>query len=81
MKLTEKQKDVLALFESMPEGSYLTPTEVGMGCGKPWHSASSWASGPLQKFVSAEIMRRTDRATYGLTEAGRNFVKREKVPA
>lgn len=59
---TEKQRLVLKYLNSCT--SPATPTEIGMACGRPHHSASSWANSSLKALVRDGHVTRYDGGYY-----------------
>lgn len=62
--MTDKQEQILAYLRRCT--SPATPTEIGMACGRPYHSASSWAASGLRTLVSAGTVVRYDGGYYEL---------------
>ena len=70
MKLTRKQREILTYMGKQAVAK--SPTEIGEGCGLPYHAASSWSNSGLKALISSGLAERDSTGPrYLITAAGR----------
>lgn len=64
--MTAKQEQIIECLRSV--GEPMTPTEIGEACGRPYHSASAWASSGLKALVANGSVIRHATARYEIAK-------------